>query len=120
MKKALTDFIAYSHNNITWFSFNFVLCTMPAMCILIDSDSVGMVKPGADGSYYRILYTLWGLHVIAFICQWVIYSRDPDEVERYHLHSAFDKDDQFKMNNKNNMAINENDGQLVGGEDPTS
>jgi len=37
MKKALSDFIYYSANNLTWFAFNFVLCTMPAICICIDN-----------------------------------------------------------------------------------
>ena len=32
-KKAIQDFIGYADINLTWFAFNFVLCSMPALCI---------------------------------------------------------------------------------------
>jgi len=75
MKKALTDFITYSSNNLTWFAFNFVLCTMPIVCIIIDNDS--LYTPCGTQSYFPILYTLWGMHVVAFMCQITIYKKDP-------------------------------------------
>ena len=33
MAKVLNDFIKYATINLTWFSFNFVLCTLPAILI---------------------------------------------------------------------------------------
>ena len=32
-KKAVLDMINYASINLTWFSLNFVLCTMPLICI---------------------------------------------------------------------------------------
>ena len=32
-KKAVLDFISYAAINLTWFALNFVLCTMPPLCI---------------------------------------------------------------------------------------
>jgi len=93
MKKALTDFISYSAYNIAWFAFNFVLCTMPAVCIIIESPE--MEEQGKDASYFPILYTLWGMHVIAFIVQIFIYTRAPKVTD--HLDANFGKDDNFKL-----------------------
>ena len=35
MTKAVTDFVNYASINLTWFSFNFVLCAMPPVCMYI-------------------------------------------------------------------------------------
>ena len=35
MYKALTDYIRYSSINLTWFSFNFVLISMPPLCMFV-------------------------------------------------------------------------------------
>ena len=34
-KKAMLDFIKYASVNLTWFALNFVLCTMPPVCIFV-------------------------------------------------------------------------------------
>ena len=34
-KKAMLDFISYASVNLTWFALNFVLCTMPPLCIFV-------------------------------------------------------------------------------------
>ena len=36
MKKMTTDFIGYSSINMTWFSYNFILVTMPIFCLALE------------------------------------------------------------------------------------
>ena len=93
MKKVLTDFITYSSNNLTWFAFNFVLVTMPPVCILLDDQDLWFA--GKTSSYFKIIYTLWGMHILAFICQIFIYKRSPKDKADIVAH--FDKDDQFRQ-----------------------
>ena len=90
MKKALTDFISYSSNNLTWFAFNFVLCTMPPICLVLDDPDLWKHK--IDDSYKKITYTLWAMHVLAFVCQFFIYKRSPKDSEKANS----EQDDQFK------------------------
>lgn len=40
-KKAVLDTVNYANINLTWFSLNFVLCTMPPLCIYILEHQTG-------------------------------------------------------------------------------
>jgi len=35
MTKTITDFLVYAKDNLTWFAFNFVMVTMPLVCLLM-------------------------------------------------------------------------------------
>ena len=75
MSKALNDFISYSSINLTWFAFNFVLCTLPPICIyVLSSDTPDLVKQGSQQSYSTIMYILWGTHIFFFIFALRIYE----------------------------------------------
>ena len=52
MSRAMIDFISYSSINLTWFAFNFVLCTLPPICIfLIKGLAPNLVKEENERSY---------------------------------------------------------------------
>lgn len=70
-KKALMDFLSYSHYNLVWFSLNFVLCTMPAIAIIFTTSDLDM--NGKDHTLIPITLTLWIMHIIAFLTQVYIY-----------------------------------------------
>ena len=40
-RKAVLDFISYAAINLTWFALNFVLCTMPPLCIFVLQHNTG-------------------------------------------------------------------------------
>lgn len=77
MSKALNDFIEYATLNLTWFSFNFVLCVMPAVS-LFGLKSTDLQIPGRTGSFVPIMYTMWAMHVIHFAFQLRIYAVSRD------------------------------------------
>ena len=80
LSKALKDFIDYAELNLTWFSFNFVLCMMPPFCMyILDSNSLRI--EGRDSSFVPIMYTLWGMHSIHFALLPRIYTFK-DEVSK--------------------------------------
>ena len=62
--KAIQDFIVYTSMNLTWFSLNFVLCTMPAVCIFWLNKNETLVRKRYDGSYAPIMYIIWITHMI--------------------------------------------------------
>jgi len=75
MAKAMNDFITYSSINLTWFSFNFVLCTLPPLCIfLIRGVAPDLVKQDQEKSYTSLMYVLWILHIISFVFSLRIYK----------------------------------------------
>mmetsp|Transcript_6940 Transcript_6940/g.9635 ORF Transcript_6940/g.9635 Transcript_6940/m.9635 type:complete len:301 (+) Transcript_6940:496-1398(+) len=100
MKKALTDYVQYSMLNLTWFAINFVTCAMPPVCIWLNSDEA-LDRAGYDQSFQPVIYTLWAMHLIAFLAQVFIYDtvekKEEDEVSRPNLQTSFDKDDGFKL-----------------------
>ena len=64
MYKRLTDFISYSSINLTWFTINFVMVTMPPLSIfLLQGDK--MVNSEATDSYEPLIWILWGMHVVS-------------------------------------------------------
>ena len=79
MYKATTDFIEYANINLTWFAFNIVVCLMPPVCMFaLQSDYLEIADQ--DGSYVRIMYTLWGMHTVHFLSMLRIYA--PAHLER--------------------------------------
>ena len=75
MAKAMNDFITYSSINLTWLSFNFVLCTLPPLCIfLIKGVAPDLVKQDQENSYASLMYVLWILHIINFVFSLQIYK----------------------------------------------
>ena len=72
MNKAVTDFIVYANINLTWFAFNFVLVTLPPVCIYV-YDSDFLVMDDRKESYLGIIYTLWITHMVAFLMKMRIY-----------------------------------------------
>lgn len=93
----MTDFITYASINLTWFAFNFVLCALPLVCILLQSDSANLIFEGKTASYAPIVYTLFGMHLLHFVCKMKIYKiekvKGGDVTEAGDLSSQFDKDD---------------------------
>lgn len=65
MYKGLTDFISYSSINLTWFSINFVMVTMPPLSLFFLQEDK-MVNSQASGSYKPLIWILWGMHLLAF------------------------------------------------------
>ena len=56
MSKAITDFIIYAQDNITWFALNFVLVLMPLVCIcILNTKAENLDLPGAQMSYTSLL-----------------------------------------------------------------
>jgi len=52
MAKTITDFLVYAKDNLTWFAFNFVMVTMPLVCIfMLNPAAENMDRLGATGSY---------------------------------------------------------------------
>ena len=98
-KKALMDFLSYSHYNLIWFSINFVLCTMPLVALFISNENLYL--KGKDQSLVPITLTLWGMHTIVFLCQVFIYQKvehkDEPKAKPEALKTSFDKDDGFKL-----------------------
>jgi len=74
-KKALMDFLGYSHYNLVWFSLNFVLCTMPMIALWFTDVELDMNFK--DHTLVPITITLWVMHIIAFITQAFIYNALP-------------------------------------------
>ena len=72
MNKAVTDFIVYANINLTWFAFNFVLVTLPAICIFFFNSDF-LVMDDRQESYLGIIYTLWSMHMVAFLMKARIY-----------------------------------------------
>ena len=66
-KKAVLDTVNYASINLTWFSLNFVLCTMPPLCIYVmEHQTEGKLNQNTE-SYIGQMYLLWAVHVITFI-----------------------------------------------------
>ena len=83
MNKAVTDFIVYANINLTWFAFNFVLITLPPLCLYAYNFD-GLGKFNMRSSYEGIMYTLWIMHMITFAMKARIYYpklRDEDAIE---------------------------------------
>ena len=89
MNKAVTDFIVYANINLTWFAFNFVLVTLPAICIFV-YDSDFLVMDDRKESYIGIIYTLWITHMVAFLMKMRIYYPKQKEFQ-----TDEDKSDDF-------------------------
>ena len=67
-RKAMLDFITYASVNLTWFALNFVLCTMPPVCIFVLQQSTnGLILEGKDGSFLPNMYLIWAIHVLTFL-----------------------------------------------------
>ena len=84
MNKAVTDFIVYANINLTWFAFNFVLITLPPLCLYAyNFDGLGNIN--MLDSYEGIMYTLWIMHMITFAMKARIYYpklREADKVNQ--------------------------------------
>ena len=67
-KKAMLDFIKYAAVNLTWFALNFVLCTMPPVCIyVLQQNTGGLTLEDKDGSFLPNMYLIWAIHVLTFL-----------------------------------------------------
>ena len=115
MSKALNDFIEYATLNLTWFSFNFVLCAMPPV-IIFALDTPELEIKHRDSSFAPIMYTLWGMHCVHFAFQLRIYTVR-DAKGQVHgesqLETGLNKDDHYKLQPKDapkdsmpNLSIN--------------
>ena len=99
MTKALNDFIGYASLNLTWFAFNFVLCFMPPVCIWM-IQGPGLEFPNKTESYLPLMYTLWAMHCIAFVCKLRIYTIDVPKPKK-----VSSKDDEFAAADKIGAAV---------------
>ena len=67
-RKAVLDFISYAAINLTWFALNFVLCTMPPLCIFVlQRNTGGLTLEGKDGSFLPNMFLIWAIHVLTFL-----------------------------------------------------
>ena len=72
MNKAVTDFIVYAKINLTWFAFNFVMVTLPPICIFTYNTD-HLIIHDRNESYIGIVYALWIMHIITFGMKMRIY-----------------------------------------------
>ena len=83
MNKAVTDFIVYANINLTWFAFNFVMTTLPPLCLYAyNFDGLGNLS--MLESYEGIMYVLWIMHLITFAIKPRIYYpklKDADKID---------------------------------------
>ena len=83
MNKAVTDFIVYANINLTWYAFNFVLISLPPICLYgYNFDGLGNFD---FESYEGIMYALWFMHLITFAVKPRIYYpklRDADKINQ--------------------------------------
>ena len=92
----IKDFISYAAINLTWFALNFVLCTMPPLCIYAFQSDERKIE-GSTGSYLSIMYLLWAIHVITLLAKPRIYNViefEDREVQRKE-HFSDKNDDNF-------------------------
>ena len=85
------DVIGYSAINLTWNAYNFILITMPIICLLFEEYTLH--KPYKEESYLVIIWILWGTHLVSAMCQFRINHRVPED----HPPANFDKDDSMKL-----------------------
>ena len=103
MAKAVNDFIEYAELNLTWFAFNIVLIFMPVMCIMVQNPM--LVKAGEDASYLPIMLTLMSVNILVFLFKMRIYKIEELQAaqpgESIDANKGLDdKDDDFKLQNK--------------------
>jgi hypothetical protein len=95
MAKVLNDFIKYASINLTWFSFNFVLCVLPPV-LIFGLHTADLVIDGATSSYAPIMYSLWCMHVMHFIlCLRIYEQKNVGGVDGASVSGSMDKDDAF-------------------------
>ena len=89
-KKAVLDIITYASINLTWFSINFVLVTLPPICIYFLDKHVGNLElEGRTGTYHPLMFMIWAIHLLTFLPKMTIYSVIP----RQYDSNILDEDD---------------------------
>ena len=92
MQKAITDFIIYAQDNITWFALNFVLVLMPIVCMfLLNTKAENLDIPGAQMSYTSLLSIVCAVNFCQFLARPQIhitekYNRIYEEEEKKEEH----------------------------------
>lgn len=91
-KKAVLDHIAYASINLTWFSLNFVLVTVPPLCIFVLERYTDLGALEANtASFHPIMCAIWAIHLLTFLVKLRIYKLKDEE------QSAIDiNDDDFQ------------------------
>lgn len=73
-KKAVLDIITYASINLTWFSINFVMVTLPPICIYFLDKHVGYLElEGKTGTYHPLMFMIWATHLLTFLPKMTIY-----------------------------------------------
>ena len=68
MKKQTMDFLTHEELNVTWFAFNFVLCTLPpCLMFLVNHEDEGNNLNGRDSSFRSIMYITWAMHIVQLL-----------------------------------------------------
>ena len=80
-KKAVLDHIAYASINLTWFSLNFVLVTLPPLCIFVLERYTHLGTLEANtASFHSIMCAIWAIHLLTFLVKLRIYKlKDKEE-----------------------------------------
>ena len=80
-KKAVLDHIVYASINLTWFSLNFVLVTLPPLCIFVLEryTHLGTLEAGT-ASFHSVMCAIWAIHLLTFLVKLRIYKlKDKEE-----------------------------------------
>ena len=81
-KKAVLDHLSYAAINLTWFSLNFVLVTMPPICVFLLQEHIEMgTMDGETGSHYPIMLVIWLGHMLTFMVKLRIYKIKDKETQ---------------------------------------
>ena len=67
ISKSVKDFLSYSAINLTWYSMNFCLVGLPPVLIFVmNTAHHGQTFEDRDGSYQKLMYWIWGIHIFQF------------------------------------------------------
>ena len=98
--KAMSDFIVYTSMNLTWFALNFVLVTMPPLCIFWLNSYDSLVRKRFDGTYAPIMYLTWLTNITILVSKRRVISIRNMGIGQLNeadiIESSFGKDDSFK------------------------
>ena len=98
--KAMSDFIVYTSMNLTWFALNFVLVTMPPLCIFWLNKYDSLVRKRFEGTYAPIMYLTWLTNITILVSKRRVISIKNMGIGQLNeadiIESSFGKDDSFK------------------------
>ena len=85
---------------MTWFALNFVLCTMPPICIFWLNSYDDLIRKRFDGTYAPIMYLTWITNLITLFCRNRIIKVNNMGIGQLNeadiIESSFGKDEAFQ------------------------